>query len=108
MSPQLKLSRAEILILLNWSFFIEQGDIHANSGTSTITDKDKDFFSKLKKVYAKLKTHEKITKSVGKHSITYEESELALEWYKLLPESLIDKKDTDLHTTLSVFIFDNI
>lgn len=96
----LKISFKDVKRFIEWSFFIEEGDIHAQRGFSSVKAQEIKLINKL------LKKH-KIMKSNNKQGFMELNSyycQILLDWYQLLPELLLDEGDSDMHATLIQFV----
>jgi len=101
---KLLLTTDNMKTLVYWSLFIEEGDIHAGQGKTSITEMEREFAIRLLAIYKKLQKLEMTTKHRGNYYASYDDCEICLSWYHRLPENLLDDADADLHQILSIFI----
>jgi len=103
MGSKLKVLTKEVKRFVEWSFFIESGDIHAQAGDSSVESNEINLANRLLNVYRNMKKC-KVLNTV--YNISFVDCEILQKWYHKLPECLLDKSDADLHAKLTVFIFD--
>lgn len=103
MAKKLGLDYSDIKRLVEWSFFIETGNIHAQKGTSSIDNMELELSKRLSLVFNKMIKMKK-TNTEKDYGITQQDCEILQNWFRKLPSSLIDPDDGDLHCKLSLFM----
>lgn len=96
----LRVKFRDVKRFIEWSFFIEEGDIHAQRGFSSIKAQEIKLIGKLLKKHKIMKSNDK----QGFMDLSQYHCQILLDWYQLLPESLLDEDDSDMHATLIQFV----
>lgn len=107
MDPTLRIDYDDVKRFIEWSFFVEDGDVDIvpgdNPGESTVEDCEITLGNKLLKLYRKMrKARRKDTELYC--DMSYNEVEILRSWYYRVPESLVGPADADTYTRLSVFM----
>lgn len=102
MEAKLSVSYKDLRRFVEWSCFIEEGDIHARRGTSSIDPTECELSNRLALVWKKLHKHPLGEKTYYK--LSFVDCETLQYWYHKLPAALLDQADADLHAAISIFI----
>lgn len=108
MDPTLRIDYSDVKRFIEWSFFVEEGDVDADPqngeiGESTVEDCEVKLANKLLKLYRSMRKARKNDTDLY-HDMTINEAEILRSWYYRVPECLMGKADADTYTRLSVFM----